>query len=180
MRIIASLLILAGAGLIAGPMAAARIEKGAARPAAHADVTDAKGATVATARFTQMEGGLRLVVDAKGLPPGMHGIHLHGVGLCEAPDYKSAGAHWNPMGRMHGLESPQGAHAGDLPNLRIGADGSGHLDTMIKGATLTGGHEPVLDADGTALVIHADPDDNHTDPAGNSGGRIACGVVRAG
>ena len=105
-------------------------------------------------------------VEAEGLAPGAHGIHLHSVGRCDGPDFKSAGPHWNPAGRQHGHDNPQGAHLGDLPNLVAGADGKATASFTIEG--------DMADADGTSLVIHAKPDDNKTDPSGNSGDRIAC------
>jgi superoxide dismutase, Cu-Zn family len=137
----------------------------------------ADGTSAGMASFTSRPGGVWMKVEVKGLAPGTHGIHLHAVGTCTAPDFASAGGHWNPMHKMHGLKSPQGAHMGDLPNLVVKADGSGKVETMIKGATLDSGETGLFDSDGTALVIHAGPDDNVTDPSGNSGGRIACGAV---
>ncbi|WP_157216244.1 superoxide dismutase family protein [Flavisphingomonas formosensis] len=146
---------------------------------AGAVLSDASGAQKATATLTQMRKGIRLVVDATGLPAGVHGVHLHTVGQCAAPDFASAGGHWNPTHKMHGKDNPMGEHMGDLPNITIGADGVGHLDTMIPNAMLSGGEMPLLDADGAAVVIHATADDYKTDPSGNSGGRIACGVLAA-
>jgi Cu-Zn family superoxide dismutase len=110
-------------------------------------------------------------IVATGLPLGMHGIHLHAVGRCEGPDFKSAGGHWNPMGKQHGRDNPAGAHLGDLPNLVIGADGRGSARLTVDG--------DVADADGTSLVIHAKEDDYKTDPSGNSGDRVACAVLAA-
>ena len=115
-----------------------------------------------------------LHVQAQGLPPGTHGIHIHAVGRCEAPDFQSAGPHWNPTSRQHGRDNPQGAHHGDLPNITIGADGRGMLHADVAGASWA----ELLDADGAAVVIHATADDYRTDPSGNSGGRIACGVIQ--
>jgi Cu-Zn family superoxide dismutase len=108
-------------------------------------------------------------VEAEGLAPGVHGIHLHSVGRCDGPDFKSAGGHWNPAGRQHGRDNPQGAHLGDLPNLAAGSDGRANASFTVEG--------DMADADGTSLVIHAKPDDNKTDPSGNSGDRIACAVL---
>ena len=108
-------------------------------------------------------------VDAEGLAPGVHGIHLHAVGQCDGPDFKSAGGHWNPAGRQHGRDNPQGAHLGDLPNLAAGDDGKATASFTVDG--------DMADTDGTSLVIHAKPDDNKTDPSGNSGDRIACAVL---
>jgi superoxide dismutase, Cu-Zn family len=115
-------------------------------------------------------GHAMLELSAGGMTLGQHGIHLHAVGRCDGPDFKSAGAHWNPANRKHGLASPEGAHMGDLTNLEVGADGK-------ASATLHVGDGPLADADGTSLVIHAKPDDNVTDPSGNSGDRIACAVI---
>ena len=133
---------------------------------------DAAGAEVGRATATEVGGGLRVTVDARGLPAGSHGAHVHTVGACDAPGFTTAGGHWNPTGRQHGSMNPNGQHEGDLPNLTIGSDGRGTLGAVIPGATMAG----LLDADGAALVIHAGADDLMTDPAGNSGGRIACGV----
>jgi superoxide dismutase, Cu-Zn family len=110
-----------------------------------------------------------------GLPAGEHGVHLHTVGSCQPP-FASAGAHWNPTTRQHGLENPQGAHLGDMPNLTVGASGSVDLQVSTRGGGLRGQH-PLLDDDGAAVVIHAMRDDQRTDPSGSSGDRIACGVV---
>jgi Cu-Zn family superoxide dismutase len=144
---------------------------------ARATLKDAKGEQIGTATFTGTEGGVKLVVEVKGLPPGQHGIHVHGAGKCEAPEFKSAGGHFNPSHKKHGLESSEGHHAGDLPNLTVGADGKGTFSATLEGATLGQGTGSLLNPDGTALVIHAGPDDGKTDPAGNSGARVACGVI---
>ena len=116
--------------------------------------------------------GSYLRIAVQGLPPGEHGLHLHAVGRCDGPAFQSAGGHWNPAGRQHGHLNPQGAHAGDLPNLTVSANGRGALNFLVPGAGLA-------DADGTALVIHAKPDDYRTDPSGSSGDRIACAVIAA-
>lgn len=134
----------------------------------------------ARVRLTQLDTGVRLAVDAFGLSAGVHGVHVHAVGLCQAPRFESAGPHWNPSDRQHGADNPAGQHMGDLPNIEIGEDGTGRLEVLIPGARLIGGDMPLIDADGVAVVIHASADDYRTDPSGNSGGRIACGVVVAG
>ena len=115
-------------------------------------------------------------LDASALPPGTHGAHIHMVGRCDAPDFTTAGGHWNPTSKQHGTMNPAGPHEGDLPNLIVGTDGRGTLAITIPGATMAG----LLDADGSAMVVHAGADDLRTDPSGNSGGRIACGVFQAG
>lgn len=134
------------------------------------------GKEVGRATVREVAGGLRVTIDARFLSPGMHGAHLHTVGRCEGPDFASAGPHWDPMGKKHGAMNPQGPHGGDLPNLSIGADGRGTLGINLPGASF----DMLLDGDGAAMVIHADPDDMTTDPSGKSGGRIACGVLVAG
>ena len=148
-----------------------------ASPTATAVLKDAAGKEVGTATFTPAKTGVLVKVAVTGLPAGKHGIHLHAAGTCEAPDFKSAGGHFNPGAKQHGLHNPQGAHAGDLPNLAVGKDGKAKASFTAKGATLSEGPASLLGPDGAAIVIHADADDEKTDPAGNSGARIACGVV---
>ncbi len=144
-----------------------------------ATLTTPAGVVVGTARLSQTSGGIRLIVDATGLPPGTHGLHVHTVGRCEAPDFASAGGHWNPTMMKHGKDAPDGPHNGDLPNLIIGTNGKGHLEGTVPGS-LMGGDMALMDTDSAAVVIHATADDYKTDPSGNSGGRIACGVVTPG
>lgn len=143
---------------------------------ASANLLAPDGTARGNVQATDTAKGIRLVINGENLPAGGHGVHVHMTGACNLPDFASAGPHWNPMGKQHGRNNPQGMHMGDLPNLLIGTDGRGSLEISIPGATLTGGNNPMLDADGAALVIHAGPDDMMTDPSGNSGGRIACGV----
>ncbi len=112
------------------------------------------------------------------LKPGTHGVHFHEKGVCEGPDFKSAGAHFSPLPREHGSKNPKGPHAGDLPNLEIGSDGSGLAEWNLPRVTLRTGPGSLLREGGTALVIHAGADDLKSNPSGNSGDRIACGVIR--
>jgi Cu-Zn family superoxide dismutase len=141
------------------------------------ELRDARNRVVGQANLTEVSGGVRLVLEASGLPPGAHGVHLHAVGKCEPPGFASAGEHFNPQGKQHGLLNPSGAHAGDLPNLTVHADGKGRLETFTERVTLGTGSTSLFDDDGTALIIHAAPDDFRTDPAGNAGPRIACGII---
>lgn len=122
------------------------------------------------------DGGLIVQINAEGLTPGPRGVHIHGIGKCEGPDFKSAGGHWNPSEKEHGFDNPKGAHMGDFFNLEIGDDGKGSVEAEIKGASLKDGANALMDDDGAAFVVHAGPDDLKTDPSGESGGRIACGV----
>ena len=144
---------------------------------ARAEIRNAAGHTVGNATLTQVGNAVRVVLEAQGLPPGAKGVHIHAVGKCDPPDFTTAGSHFNPLGKQHGALNPQGPHAGDLPNLTVGADGKGRLESTTQMVTLLGGPTSVFDADGSAIVIHAAPDDFRTDPAGNSGARIACGVI---
>lgn len=141
-----------------------------------APLANARGIAVGRATAREATGGLRISVDVTGMAPGTHGAHVHTTGRCDAPGFMTAGGHWNPTGTKHGTLNPAGPHEGDLPNLVVGADGRGTLGITIPGATLEG----LLDADGSAIVIHADIDDLMTDPSGNSGARIACGVFAPG
>jgi Cu-Zn family superoxide dismutase len=143
---------------------------------ASATLSDAGGASKGSATVSDTAQGVRLVVQASGLTPGAHGLHLHTVGRCDAPAFASAGPHWNPTAKMHGRDNPAGLHMGDLPNLIVGTDGTGRLEATVTGAKLTGGAMPLLDSDGAAIVVHAAADDYKTDPSGNSGARVACGV----
>lgn len=143
---------------------------------ATAPMRTAAGADAGRATARDVTGGVRFSIDARGLPPGTHGAHVHMVGRCDPPGFETAGAHWNPSAMKHGTNNPQGPHLGDLPNLIVGADGRGTLALTIQGATLAG----MLDADGASMMVHAAADDLVTDPSGNSGGRIACGVFQSG
>ena len=118
--------------------------------------------------------GIMISLNAEGIPQGQHGVHIHTTGTCEAPNFESAGGHWNPTNQQHGLDDPAGQHAGDMPNLEIEEDGRGTLEYTLRGGTFDG----LLDEDGSAFIIHSTADDQVTDPSGNSGDRIACGVFQ--
>ena len=132
-----------------------------------------------TATLEQRADGTRVAVRVEGLAPGTYAVHLHGTGKCDAPDFTTAGPHFNPGMKMHGRDNAMGPHAGDLPNIAVGADGKGEFATDLPGLALTGGAAPLLDADGAAVLLHAGADDYKTDPSGNSGARIACGLLAA-
>lgn len=160
--------------------AAVRAPVGAA---AQAGLTGADGASVGTATFRQGPTGVVIRVEATGLTPGWHGLHLHGVGQCQGPGFTTAGAHVQHGGATvpHGLLNADGPDAGDLPNLYVGADGRGFAEVFSPNARLadTGPGESLLDADGSAILIHASPDDYVSQPIGGSGDRVACGVIAA-
>lgn len=143
---------------------------------AQALLKTADGKDAGSVTATQEDGGIRLAINATGMSAGEHGIHVHMTGKCEGPKFESAGGHWNPMGAQHGLSNPQGQHSGDMPNLVVASDGSGRMDYLLDEAQL----DQMLDTDGAALVIHAKADDQKTDPSGDSGDRLACGVFTRG
>ena len=133
----------------------------------------AGGQALGSVRMWQTPGGVTLRIAASGLPHGIHGIHVHSVGRCDPPGFASAGAHFNPGGTKHGFNNSAGPHRGDLPNVTVSANGVLQEAVSLPGASFAS----LLDADGAALVIHARADDYVTDPSGNSGDRIACGVM---
>ncbi|MGI8499302.1 MAG: superoxide dismutase family protein [Gemmatimonadaceae bacterium] len=148
---------------------------------ARAELTDLTGEAVGTAELWQESSGLVHVdVSASNLNPGAHGIHIHAVGRCDggATGFSTAGGHYNPLNKQHGLTNPAGQHAGDAPNVQIAADGRGTLSFTTDRVTLTPGPTTVRDSVGRAIVVHAAPDDQMSQPAGNSGARVACGVIR--
>ena len=144
-------------------------------PSATATLRTGTGADAGRATATEVAGGLRVTLDAVNVPASLHSFRVQTGGRFDAPDFTTAGGHWNPAQRQHGSLNPQGPHEGDMPNMTVGNDGRGTLGVVLPGATIAG----LLDADGAAIIIHAAADDLKTDPSGNSGGRIACGVFQA-
>jgi Cu-Zn family superoxide dismutase len=150
----------------------------AAAQTAKASLKDANGKDVGQVQLVQTPHGVLLKMSVKDLPAGEHAVHIHAVGKCEPPAFASAGGHFNPGGKKHGMEAAEGQHAGDMPNLHIPAGGELAIEVANPAITLVKGQpNSVFDADGSAIVIHAGADDYKTDPAGNSGDRIACGVI---
>lgn len=144
---------------------------------AKAILKDTNSREVGRATLTESPGGVRIQLDLRGLPPGVHACHIHGAGQCDPPDFKSAGGHFNPDARKHGRKNPEGPHAGDLPNILVGSEGAASVEFLAQGVTLGPREYSLLKPGGTSLVIHASADDDVTDPAGNAGARIACGVI---
>jgi Cu-Zn family superoxide dismutase len=151
--------------------------KGGKTPSKTVNLQNGQGKSVGTATLQQSDVGVAIKLNVHDLTPGDHGIHVHQVAKCEGPDFKSAGPHFNPDGKKHGLESADGPHAGDIPNFVVDANGKSKATVLAKGVSLGDGANSVFTGGGTALVIHAKADDNKTDPSGNSGDRIACGVI---
>ncbi|MXO97070.1 superoxide dismutase family protein [Erythrobacter aquimaris] len=145
---------------------------------ASATLTFANGLPAGTAQLLSDGDTVTMGVAVTGLEPGPHGFHLHTTGKCESPGFQSAGGHLNPAGREHGSENPAGKHLGDLPNLVVNEAGRATAQYELAGSA-NGVLADIFDEDGTAVMIHAGPDDYRSDPAGDAGSRIACGVIKA-
>lgn len=144
-----------------------------------ANMYGSEGRPVGVATLVEVHDGVRIVVHVFNLPPGYHALHIHDAGSCEAPQFKSAMGHFNPYGKQHGLQNPEGPHAGDLPNILVGPDGTGYAIALAPNVTLGPGVGSLFKEGGTAMMIHEGQDDHMSDPAGAAGKRIACGVIEA-
>ena len=170
--------VLAGVALVFAGCAICAAET--APKAAKAQLRDAQGQAVGTAKLRQVQSGVKISLVVIGIPAGTHAFHIHAVGKCDAAGFTTAVGHFNPEHKKHGLKNPEGSHAGDMPNIVVGANGKGKATVTNSKVTLGQGENSVFQEAGTAIVIHAKEDDNMTDPAGNAGDRIACGVIEKG
>ncbi|GGC95956.1 hypothetical protein GCM10007216_28420 [Thalassobacillus devorans] len=145
------------------------------------DLKNPDDENIGSAKLKQQEDGVLISLDASELPPDEHGFHIHETGTCEPPEFESAGGHFNPEGVSHGTNSEDGPHAGDLPNINVGDDESVQEEILAENVTMKKGEDnSLLKEEGTALVIHAEPDDNESQPSGDAGIRIACGEINDG
>ena len=168
-------LALTSAVLVAASLAYAQ----APSATASATINDAMGKAIGTATLRETASGVLMKVDFTAAPAGTHALHVHTTGKCDAPMFMTAGGHFAPGMTKHGLLAAGGPHAGDLPNIFVPAEGKLSVEMLESNVTLAAGPRSLLDADGSAIVLHAMADDYVTDPAGNAGGRIACGVIAA-
>lgn len=168
--------------LVAVALALSGADAQAQQRTAHAEMRDAHGTVVGTVELTETPNyGVLLRIQLDGIEPGDHAFHIHQTGRCEAPSFDSAGGHYAPRGRMHGILHPHGKHAGDLPNVHVPASGEVHTERLAHEVTLLpGATGSLFDDDGSAIVVHAGADDYESQPAGDGGPKVACGVIRTG
>jgi superoxide dismutase, Cu-Zn family len=166
---------LAGVFAAAGCMAVSQAH--AQEQGANAVLMNSDGKQIGNVAISEVAQGLRIFAQAENVPSGLHAFHIHETGQCEPPDFESAGGHYNPTGKQHGWDNPEGHHAGDFANVHVHEDGALAVEYFTNAVTLSEGETTLFDDDGSAVVLHENPDDYQTDPAGDAGNRIACGVI---
>jgi Cu-Zn family superoxide dismutase len=166
-----------GPAIVSGQSPATSQPSGMSSVNATAKLADANGRSVGEALLQQTPHGVLIRVELRDVSPGVHALHIHEVGRCDAPSFESAGPHFAPSGQKHGFLHRDGPHAGDLPNVAVPSTKQETVEHFVAGVTLDAGPRSLLDANGSAIVIHARQDDYTSDPAGNAGDRIACGRI---